>query len=145
MLGEQASLESEIILNPIEQDMEMYKVTKENLRYRIKKKKITDSTLQQFRIQVIGELIDKRPVFTFYCDDVEFSSADWGSDIFNEVAKHILKLRKNNDYYYLYITDLELSPALLGKSSSLQVQTIELLQYKRKIEGKLNKTLRDES
>ncbi len=94
-----------------------------------------------YQIQVSGDIVNKKTAFTFFCDDIEFSSLDWGSKIFREVAKHIIKKRKDRKKYYVYITDLTLSPVLLGKKSGHTAQTVELLKYKKRIEDSLNKAL----
>ncbi len=93
------------------------------------------------QIQALVEQVDNKTAFTFYCDDVEFSSAEYGSRIFEKVASTILKRRSGHQRYYLYITDLELSPTLSGKKTSHKVELMELMSYKKRIETELNKNL----
>lgn len=100
-----------------------------------------DVSENSYKVQVSGDVVNKKTVFTFFCGAEEFSSLDWGSKIFREVAKHIMKKRKDQSKYYIYITDLTLSAVLLGKKSAHSAQTIELLQYKKRIEESLNKAL----
>ena len=88
-----------------------------------------------------GDVVDQVTVFKFFCDDAEFSTAESGAKIFDVVAKHIYKRRRERKKYYVYITDLELSPALLGENMSDSVQIVKYLKYKKKIEGQLNKVL----
>jgi len=123
-------------------DVEMYVLKKRKFRYEAQPLDIDVQELQDsYHIHVAGDMVDKKSVFTFFCDDVEFSSSDWGSKIFREVAKHVFNKRKSGKKYYVYITDLTLSAVLLGKKSSHMAQTVELLKYKKRIEESLNKAL----
>ncbi|MDH5256653.1 MAG: class I adenylate cyclase [Gammaproteobacteria bacterium] len=121
---------------------ELYQLKKNKFRYETEiialKEQRSDSA---YHIHVEGDIVNKKTAFSFYCDDVEFSSLDWGSKVFREVAKHIIKKRKDHKKYYVYITDLTLSAVMLGKKTSHQAQTVELLKYKKRIEDSLNKAL----
>ena len=46
---------------------------------------------------------------TIYCEEVEFSTIEHGDDLFNAVARHVLKQRKSGLPYPIYITDIELA------------------------------------
>lgn len=125
-----------------EWSIEIYTLHKEKFKYAAKPMVIErDGRRQGYHIQVAGDVVDKKTVFTFFCDDVEFSSLDWGSKVFREVAKHIINKRKDKKKYYIYITDLTLSAVLLGKKSGHTAQTVDLLKYKKRIEDSLNKAL----
>jgi len=95
-----------------------------------------------FSIQVIGEVVDNTPVFRIYCDDVEFSSAEYGHALFKKTAQHVLSLRKNKESYPIYITDMDMPHAMLNNSGiDEHIQTIHFLNYKRRIERQLNDAL----
>ena len=128
---------------PVEGVVEMYKVVNTGSQFLLEKVN-TDVEFNSgnFDIQVLAQQVDNKAVFTFYCDDVEFSTLDFGSEVFNRVANHIMEQRGDYKDYYLYITDLELSPELMGKKVSQKVQTCELLKYKKRIESHLNKKTR---
>ena len=128
---------------PVEGVVEMYKVVNTGSQFLLEKVN-TDVEINSgnFDIQVLAQQVDNKAVFTFYCDDVEFSTLDFGSEVFNRVANHIMEQRGDYKDYYLYITDLELSPELMGKKVSQKVQTCELLKYKKRIESHLNKKTR---
>ena len=94
-----------------------------------------------FNVQVIANSEFETVDFTIYCNDKEFSSFEHGNDLFREVAKHVVNLRKSGLRYPIYITDIDLSPSLLNDGSSNKLQTINFLNYKKRIEDKLNKEL----
>ncbi|WP_455208111.1 class I adenylate cyclase [Kaarinaea lacus] len=91
-----------------------------------------------FHVQVVGSVIDQKTVFTMYTEDKEYSSLDHGINLFREVAKYVLRRRPSGERYPIYITDLDLAPALLGERASSQFQIIEYLNFKKRIEEKLN-------
>ncbi len=134
------SEDDEEVFNGAHCDIFVLKKTK--FRYEAKPMALEAREHQQtYQIHVEGDVVNKKTVFSFFCDEVEFSSLDWGNKIFREVAKHLIKKRKDRQKYYLYITDLTLSAVLLGKKSSQSAQTVELLKYKKRIEDSLNKAL----
>ena len=95
-----------------------------------------------FGIQVIGNVIDgEKPTFTLYCDGEEFSSLEFGEEVFKEVAKFVLNKRNDKGRYPIYITDIDVTRPLLGVDGGLNLQTVHFLNYKSKIEYKLNKAM----
>ncbi len=103
---------------------------------------VTDSSPRYFNVQVIGsENKGARPSYTIFCDETEFSSMEYGEQLFQTVAHHVLAQRKSGQCYPIYITDVDLSPHMLGMESREQLQTILFLNYKRHIEDKLNGAL----
>lgn len=96
-----------------------------------------------FSLQVIGEDVGNgKSMYTIYCNDVELTSLEFGEGLFSEVARHVLEQRKSGLLYPIYITDIDIPAALLGKDSSMSLQTINYLNYKRFIEAKLNAELK---
>ena len=121
---------------------DIYVLKKDKFKYDINPVSIGEKKVSEiYRIHVEGDVVNKKTAFSFFCDDIEFSSLDWGGKVFREVAKHIIEKRKDRKKYHIYITDLALSAVLLGKKSSHSAQTIELLKYKKRIEDSLNKAL----
>ena len=95
-----------------------------------------------FNIQVLGDLDENRQSsLTIYCEDHEFSTLEYGQNIFTAVVKHIIKQRKDSATYPIYITDIDLSRNLFFLSDIKNLQTIHYLEYKKRIETKLNATL----
>ena len=97
-----------------------------------------------FDIQVIGDVSGGEPVFTFYCDERDFSSIEFGEDVSTEVARYVMSKRKSGEKYPIYITDMDLPRALLEMQGvpSGHIQTLHYLQYKRRIEGMLYDALK---
>lgn len=91
-----------------------------------------------FHLQVIGNVVDQKTVFYIYCEDQEFSSQQHGVELFKEVARYVLSRRPSGERYPVYITDLDLNPALLGENSKQQFHIIEFLNFKKRIEEKIN-------
>lgn len=92
-----------------------------------------------FSVQVIGDPNDSSTGFTVFCDDVEFSTAEYGDALFGEVAKYIMQQRGSGLDYPIYITDIDVPANLLGVEPGQNVQTIHYLAYKKRIEERLNK------
>jgi len=88
------------------------------------------------KFQVMVDHRDGEVIFTLYCEDREFSNLEYGDNIYQEVARHVLGLRESGEAYPIYITDLDLSSALLDASVDT-VQTVHYLRYKKIIEERL--------
>ena len=83
-----------------------------------------------------------KPIFSIFCDHYEFTSLEHGVDIFDKVAKHILKRRRSGERYPIYITDIDLPITISdGQGVGSATQTVHLLQHKKNIEAKLNEAL----
>ena len=97
---------------------------------------------QYFSLQVIVDVDEHgQTVFTLYCGDREFSTLEYGTDLFGAVVRHVLELRRSGQAYPIYITDIGMSRAVLGDSGVDKVQTVHFLTYKRRIETELNRVL----
>ncbi|BAZ92720.1 adenylate cyclase [Thiohalobacter thiocyanaticus] len=95
-----------------------------------------------FGVQVIGDVMDNnRSVFTMYCNEQEFSTLEYGERLFEEVARYILSKRASGQSYPIYITDIDLARNLLGVDTAQELQTIHFLNYKKRIEQRLNDAL----
>lgn len=122
-------------------NVEFYRVSRASLGYAEFEQMCSDydkSKRSYFYVQVVGSIIDQKTVFTMYTEDQEYSSQDHGINLFREVAKYVLSRRPSGERYPIYITDLELAPALLGDRDSKKFHIIEYLNYKKRIEEKLN-------
>ncbi len=91
-----------------------------------------------YNVQAIVEPLDRqREYVTLYCNHREFSELEYGAELFAAVARHILEQRRENERYRCYLTDLDLSRV----ASEGQLQTIDYLRYKAKLEDALNAAL----
>ncbi|HYE34683.1 class I adenylate cyclase [Methylocaldum sp.] len=84
------------------------------------------------------ETASGRAAYTIFCNDSEFSSMDAGQDVFSMAAAHIMRLRQSGERYPIYITDIDVPLSLLGVDTPEALQTIHFLNFKRKIEERLN-------
>lgn len=98
-----------------------------------------------FSLQVIVDVDESgQTVFTLYCGDREFSTMEYGSELFASVVRYVLELRRSGQAYPIYITDIGMSRGVLGEAGVSKVQTIHFLSYKRRIEEELNRVLQEE-
>lgn len=94
-----------------------------------------------FDVQVIARSIGARTDYTLYCDHREFSSLQYGSDLYAEFTRHILQRRAGGERYPIYVTDIDVSRGLLGSDVQGGIQTIHYLNYKKRVEERLNHAL----
>ncbi len=95
-------------------------------------------TTQYVSLQVIVDLVEDKPIFTLFYENEEFSSLQYGANLYREVVKKVLQSRASGEIYDIYVTDIDLSPSVLSvKVNSLQ--TSRYLYYKRQIEANLKK------
>lgn len=94
-----------------------------------------------FNIQVIGSPDDEHHSLTIFCEDIEFSYIEHGSNLFNIVAEYVISKRASGQKYPIYITDIDISKGLIGQVESNKLQTIHYLNYKKRIEDKLNQAI----
>ncbi len=95
-----------------------------------------------FDIQVIGDMSQEGTAqLTMYCADREFSTQEFGEHLFPEVARYILERRASGELYPIYITDIDISRTTLGTEAVSGLQTVHFLNYKKRIEKRLNDAL----
>lgn len=123
--------------------LEIYKVKKRRTNSYSFERQTPDINrpMRYFNVQVIGDMVDRDAAFTVYCNDQEFSSLEFGKDLFQEVARYVLKQRGSGQRYPIYITDVDLSPTLMGTRGADKAQAIDYLKYKKRIEEKMNREL----
>jgi adenylate cyclase class 1 len=143
VLSRQSYLFQDEKASPILDTLEIYKVIKRRANKYTFEHRVPDDgcSMHYFNVQVIGDVVERNTAFTMYCNDEEFSSLDYGKELFQEVARYVLRQRANGQRYPIYITDIDLSPSLLGARRTDKVQAIDYLKYKKRIEGKLNHEL----
>lgn len=71
------------------------------------------------------------------CGEKEFSSLEYGPAIYSAVAQHLLNQRIGQKAYPIYLTGMELS----GIDSDEINTTIQMLKFKKRLEGRLNQAL----
>jgi adenylate cyclase class 1 len=126
-------------------DSQYFQIAGNNLEEFVLKpvKVIPEAGTQRYLdVQVIGSLEDERyGSFSIFCDKREFSALEFGDQIFQRVAEHISRKRGSGGSYPIYITDIDVNPAMLGTDNANSVQSIHFLNYKKRIECLLNEAL----
>jgi adenylate cyclase class 1 len=79
--------------------------------------------------------------FTIFCGDEEFSSAEHGGRLFVAIAEYVFARRGGAEKYPIFITDLELSNRFRQHRQIDTLQTIHVLNYKKRIEYELTRAL----
>ncbi len=78
---------------------------------------------------------------TIYCDGNEFSTVEYGGEVFTAVARHVVKYRNSEAHYPVYITDIDLSETVQPMKNDAELHTSHFLAYKKNIEFHLNKAM----
>lgn len=76
--------------------------------------------------------------FTLSCNDKEFSSIKYGTQVFNATANYIFQFRQNQKNYPIHISDIDIPRSYLKSSPSEKLQSIHILKFKQRIEQRLN-------
>ena len=116
-----------------------------NVKPLLVRREVPDAASQRsaFDIQVIGDVSAGQPMFTFYCDERDFSTIEYGDQVEREVAAYVLSKRRSGETYPIYITDMDLPRQLLDEQGgSRHIQTLHYLEYKHKIESQLYEALK---
>lgn len=125
-------------------EVEYYSVGRDRQgQYQVSRRAPHDGDKRSYTsIQVIASREDDSgSAFTIYCDEKEFSSLEYGSNLFNEIAGYILARRKSRQLYPVYITDIDLTPEMFADYPAGHVPVVEFLNYKKSIEARLNQAL----
>ncbi len=125
--------------------VEYYQILKEKSGYRLHSFDISQVPQSRgfFNLQVMVEPdADSLPLYNIYCEDQEFSSFEFGDQLFAEVARYILSRRRDGSTYPIYITDIDMAPSLTDTGMGVNMaQTLHYLRYKHRIEGLLNQAM----
>ena len=89
-------------------------------------------------LQVIVDLFEGQPNYTLFYENEEFSSLQYGTKLYTEVVKRVLQSRSSGEKYDIYVTDIDLSPAILNMNVN-SLQSSRYLYFKRQIEESLRK------
>ncbi len=123
--------------------IEYYEIFHEhNKTYSLKPAQFSPAQVRRsyFEVTVIIENWgdSSEPNYRIFCQDEEFSSLQYGNDIFDAVARNILQQRSGSDNYPIYITDIDIAGELPTEYSTDLNPSILFLQYKVRIETYLN-------
>ena len=85
------------------------------------------------RVRLVADRLSGQAI---YCNEDKFPSNDLRS--YQAVKNHILSFRKNRENYPFHITEIDVPSELLGIKPFEQHQSLHYLNYKQKVEDKLN-------
>ncbi len=92
-----------------------------------------NSMASDLRVRIV---VDRNDVQTIYCNDTKFAITEENS--YKRIKEHILSFRKKREEYPFHITEIDVPCELLGLKHFDQGQSLHYLNYKQKIEEKLN-------
>ncbi|HEY9051619.1 MAG TPA: hypothetical protein VIQ03_08755 [Gammaproteobacteria bacterium] len=75
------------------------------------------------------------------CDGMEFTSAEYGNEIFDELKKYLAKNSRIGSSNPIYLTDVETPLSLLNIKDVNELHIRDYIKYKRNIEKRLNKII----
>ncbi|MDD2759150.1 MAG: class I adenylate cyclase [Methylomonas sp.] len=92
-----------------------------------------DGSALDLRVRIA---VDRSYGQAIYCNERKFTITN--GDSYQAVKKHILGFRKSHEDYPFHITEIDVPSELLGIKHFSQGQSLHYLNYKQKIEEKLN-------
>ena len=118
-----------------------YRITNAENEFSLTEKLCSGEHNRYFSVRVNSKVEGNNTSYTFCCDDREFSSSQYGSSLFQEVANYLLMRRRGGTPYPVYITSIDLPPNALNNRTPNEAQMVDCLAYKKRIEDKLNERL----
>ena len=91
------------------------------------------NTVLDLRVRIV---VDREEGQSVYCNERKFAIT--GVESYQAVKKHIISFRKNHEDYPFHITEIDVPCEILGLKHVDQGQSLHYLNYKQKIEEKLN-------
>jgi adenylate cyclase class 1 len=91
------------------------------------------STVLDLRVRIV---VDRQKGQAVYCNERKFELTD--IDSYHRLKSYIFGFRKNREDYPFHITEIDAPVELLGIQQFDQAQSLHYLNYKQKIEEKLN-------
>ncbi|MFT5592138.1 MAG: adenylate cyclase class 1 [Oceanicoccus sp.] len=79
--------------------------------------------------------------FILQCEQEDFSQMEYGDQVYKALVRHLVNLRQHNKPYPVYITDIAISDRLHTRNGNKVLQTCSYLDYKYKLEQRLNQAL----
>ena len=100
------------------------------------------ATIQPYlEVKVVVESETPQPSLRVLCDGVEYSTAEHGARLFEEVVTQVLAARGSGEPYPVYVTDVDLSAIDDRPGVSGLTPTVRYLYYKAEVERRLNQAL----
>ncbi|MGO1232192.1 MAG: class I adenylate cyclase, partial [Marinobacter sp.] len=103
----------------------------------------TGAPLPGFDVQAVGvRQGDGSLQFDIFCRNREFTAEEYGEQLIPAVAHYIRSLRRSDESYPIYLTDLHLPHDLEPQQYQRDIQTCQYLHYRSVLEDALNRHLR---
>ncbi|MBD3670613.1 MAG: class I adenylate cyclase [Gammaproteobacteria bacterium] len=97
---------------------------------------------QETQITAICDSIEgDEKSYRIYCGEKEFSTLQYGQSVYEEVAREVIAMRKDNIDYPIHVSDIDITFSLLDSPPGGRLQTIHYLNHKRYLELRLNRAL----
>ncbi|CAK0772032.1 adenylate cyclase, class 1 [Gammaproteobacteria bacterium] len=119
-------------------DIHFYQIFREANTFTLRPASRKKQQKRYFDIQALSDVGGNIGNFVIRCEGHEFSSYVHGNFLFKEVANHVFELRRSTARYPIYITDIDLTTAFLQGRPLETAQVADFLNYKKRIEDKLN-------
>ncbi len=132
--------------NAAELQLEVFAIEKQDGKLKLSEQlsRLQSMPVRFFRIQVIADINDDGSRrYLIYANEKEFSSFEYGPDVYKKVAEEVVQTRRDNERYPIYITDIDLSQELRDSESSHGLQVTQLLKFKQEIERRLNQAIKN--
>ncbi|MBB5320873.1 class I adenylate cyclase [Marinobacter oulmenensis] len=98
--------------------------------------------LPGLELQAVGFYRDEALAFDIYCHDREFTVDEYGDQLIPAVAHYIRSLRRTNEPYPIYLSDLHLPQEQESQPLWQEVRTCQYLYHRSRLEDALNRHLR---
>ncbi|MBL4743122.1 MAG: class I adenylate cyclase, partial [Cycloclasticus sp.] len=118
-------------------ELECYRVEKVGTRWAIEERSQPNrSNNKGMDVRVASDGQTKE--INIYCNEQTFSSVEHGDNLYVAASSYIRQERQAKEDYPVYVTDIDVPHEELKASTQAQIQTIHYLNYKQRIERKLN-------
>lgn len=88
--------------------------------------------------RVMGEMrASKLREVILVCDDQEYSSTEYGKDVYRAAADHVLARRKGSGEYPIYVTDMDIRDPQTENSATDLIPLTRLMRYRAVVEQRL--------
>jgi adenylate cyclase class 1 len=118
-------------------EIECYQLEKVRQHWGLKEVSVPDRSLNK-GMDVRFAYDEQTQESHIYCNNEVFSSLDYGDKFYQEASAFIRKDRQEAEDYPAYITDIDATYEELGAVNQEGLQVIHYLNYKQRIERKLN-------
>ncbi len=123
----------------VEQPLALYRLDNTSRGWEIKPLEFEPVPETTIDVRVYAEEHPEAGVsYIIVCNDQEFRSEKLKEGVFTTAAAYIRQLRQRKTSYPVYVSDIDVPAEILGLPSPSMIHTVPVLQYKRRLEQRLN-------